>query len=78
MRQHDAPDLSVPVDSENKGKDFYNIYNLSNLAFSYFISNLIEISCTSKLEDRYWFLYPIEGTKETQRTDTIFITNRNP
>lgn len=56
--------------STNCRTDFYNIYNLDNLAFSYFISNLIDIS-SGGLNDRYWFSFPIEGTKEIHRNRTI-------
>ena len=37
--------------------------------FSYFISNLLELTCSSSLDDRWWFLYPI--TKEKHRVRTI-------
>jgi len=73
-RSTDADRLSPSVD--NNGRDFYNIYGLDNLSFSYFISNLIEMTCTQTLRERYWFLYPIEGSKETQRIKTIPIPNR--
>lgn len=56
---------------ENCQNDFYNVYRLEGLSFSYFISNLLELTCFSKLDDRWWFLYPIEGTKETHRVRTI-------
>ena len=62
--------LSPPV-KENCQNDFYNIYEIENLSFSYFISNLLEATCTSKLDDRWWFLYSIEGTKEKYRKKTI-------
>jgi len=61
--------LNPPV--ENCENDFYNIYKLKGLSFSYFISNLLELTCTSKLDDRWWFLYPIEETKEIHRVRTI-------
>lgn len=51
--------------------DFYNVYNLEGLSFSYFISNLLELTCSSNLDDRWWFLYPIEGTKEIHRVRPI-------
>ncbi|WP_379964901.1 DUF6602 domain-containing protein [Epilithonimonas sp. UC225_85] len=56
-------------------KDFYNIYEINNLSFSYFISNLMDIS-TGGLNDRNWFSYPIEGTKELFRKSTIEITGK--
>lgn len=63
----DVNRLVVPVNCEH---DFYNVYGLGNLSFSYFISNLIDIT-SGGLDDRYWFSYPIEGTKETLRNRTI-------
>ena len=51
-------------DEENCQNGFYKIYKIENLSFSYFISNLLEFTCSSKLSDRWWFLYPIEGGKE--------------
>ena len=63
--------LAVPVDCQN---DFYNIYNLENLSFSYFISNLIDIT-SGGLNDRYWFSFPVEGTKEINRLRTICLEN---
>ena len=61
--------LNPPV--ANCNNDFYNVYKLRGLAFSYFISNLLEFVCSSKLDDRWWFLYPIEETKEKHRMKTI-------
>jgi len=57
--------------AENCQNDFYNIYNLKGLSFSYFISNLLELTCSLNLDDRWWFLYPIMGTKERHRVRTI-------
>lgn len=51
--------------------DFYNIYNLRGLSFSYFISNLICMTCGREIDDRWWFLFPIEGTKERYRERII-------
>ena len=68
-KKKDKRRLNPPV--ENCQNDFYNIYELRNLSFSYFISNLLELTCMSELDDRWWFLYPIVGTKERQRMKTI-------
>ena len=68
-RRGDRSRLNPPV--ENCQNDFYNIYNLEGLSFSYFISNLLELTCSSSLDDRWWFLYPIMGTKERHRVRTI-------
>lgn len=45
----------------------YLKYNLTNLSFSYFISNLLHIVSNDDPEDRYWFSFPIDGTKERHR-----------
>jgi hypothetical protein len=49
----------------------YNIYNLQRLSFSYFISNLLHLTSDEEPLDRYWFSFPIEGTKEIHRRRTI-------
>jgi len=63
-------------DIPNIQSDFYNAYKLNNLAFSYFISNLIFDLITwnqDSLEawENSWFLFPIEGGKEQRRLETI-------
>lgn len=63
----DGNQLAVPVECPG---DFYNYYQLTNLSFSYFISNLIDITCGG-LDDRYWFSFPIQGTKEIHRINSI-------
>jgi len=45
----------------------YLKYNLESLSFSYFISNLLHIVSDNDPEDRYWFSFPIDGTKERHR-----------
>lgn len=42
----------------------YSIYNLKKMAFTYFLSNLLESISTTDLRDRWWFMYPIEEGKE--------------
>lgn len=49
----------------------YIRYNIENLSFSYFISNLLHLTADTELEDRSWFSFPIEGTKEIYRIDPI-------
>jgi len=61
----------------NCDNDFYNIYKLEGLSFSYFISNLLELTCSSNFDDRWWFLYPIEGTKEVCRVRTICLETKS-
>lgn len=45
----------------------YIRYNLEDLSFSYFISNLLHIVADEDPFERYWFSFPIEGTKERYR-----------
>ncbi len=66
-KQADANKLAKAVQCQS---DFYNVYELYDLSFSYFISNLIDIT-SGGLNDRYWFSFPIEGTKEMQRIRTV-------
>lgn len=68
-KESDKDKLQPPID--NCESDFYNLYKIDGLSFSYFISNLIESTCSSNLDDRWWFLYPIQETKETRRIRTI-------
>ncbi|KAA6437084.1 hypothetical protein FEM33_20430 [Dyadobacter flavalbus] len=49
----------------------YIRYNLRNLSFSYFISNLLHIVSDEDPIERYWFSFPIEGTKEIYRQEPI-------
>ena len=56
---------------------FYNIYEIEDLSFSYFISNLLHIAAKKDLDDRYWFSFPIQGTKERGRIRTICFDERN-
>ena len=62
--------LNPPVECNS---DFYNIYELNGLSFSYYISNILTYVCDKKLDDRLWFLFPIEGTKEIYRRDTVCV-----
>lgn len=68
-RNVDRNRLSPPINDCEA--DFYNIYKLEGLSFSYFISNLINMTCDKKIDDRWWFLFPIEGTKENYRKRII-------
>ena len=38
---------------------FFNIYDLNNLSFSYFISNLIDYVVDEDTTERDWFMFPI-------------------
>ena len=71
-KRKDANRLEPPV--LNCNDDFYNIYEINNLSFSYFISNLLDIVCGG-LNDRYWFSFPIQGTKEIHRIRTVCLEN---
>ena len=67
---------AIDLQMEETENDFYNVYHLRSLAFSYFISNLIARSSMGASE-RYWFLFPIERTKEINRVETVEIQNQN-
>lgn len=49
-----------PNNNHNINSRFYNIYEIENLSFSYFISNLIDFVVQST-EDRHWFMFPIQS-----------------
>ncbi len=53
----------------------YIRYNLHELSFSYFISNLLHIVADEDPIERYWFSFPIEGTKEQFRQEPIIQLN---
>jgi len=59
------------INANCNSNKFYNFYNLNNLSFPYFISNLIEKVSPKDSTDRFWFMYPIEETKEIHRTKTL-------
>lgn len=67
--QHQGTNLDPVVNSDT---DFYNIYKLDNLSYSYFISNVLHRTCEN-LDDRYWHSFPIIDTKESHRLKTIKI-----
>lgn len=67
--------LLFPSVMDCHGRDFYNIYRIRGLSFSYFISNLIVQCSPSNLDDMKPFLFPIEGTKEVHRLDTVCVNN---
>lgn len=61
----------------NANSPFYSLYQINDLSFSYFISNLIHISSMQELDDRYQFSFPIAGTKEVSRKKFIEMEDRN-
>jgi len=65
----DGRSLSPQV--HNCNRNFYNIYDLEGLSHSYFISNLIHMTTSEDLSDRYFMDFPIEGSKETKRNRTV-------
>lgn len=71
--QRFAQELTPQVDCIN---NFYNLYRINDLSFSYFISNLLDKVCGG-LDDREWFSFPIEGTKEVNRLRTICLERHN-
>lgn len=52
--------------------DFYNTYALQSLSYSYFISNILHRTVPD-IDDRYFHSFPIAGTKEVMRCETIEI-----
>ncbi|MGO4708929.1 DUF6602 domain-containing protein [Chryseobacterium sp. 2TAF14] len=75
IKFHHNPENLIPVVPRNA--PCYIKYNLEQLSFSYFISNLLHVICSEDLEERYWFSFPIPGTKEVHREETIIYLN-NP
>jgi len=68
-KQEDGSELNPAVEADN---DFYNIYGIENLSYSYFISNLVHMT-SGNPTDRYWFSFPLEETKEAHRENTIIL-----
>lgn len=62
-----------PGVTNNNLSNTYSFYRIDNLSFSYFISNLVENTSTNKLEERWWFLYPIEEGKERYKFKDISV-----
>jgi len=52
--------------------DFYNIYTINSLSYSYFISNILHRTCND-VDERYWHSFPID--KEANRTRIVEIHN---
>lgn len=55
----------------NPSFNSYGLYRIDDLAFSYFISNLVESIYPNIGRERNWFLYPIEEGKEAHRFKTV-------
>ena len=68
-KQEEGDQLHSEVNAQS---DFYNIYDILDLSFSYFISNIVDI-VSGGLNDRYWFAFPIKNTKETHRLRTVYL-----
>lgn len=64
----DTKGLNPPVNYDGR---CYIRYNLQDLSFSYFISNLLHIVADEEPIQRYWFSFPIVGTKEQYRQEPI-------
>ena len=75
IRFWENPDGLIPPVPRNS--PCYIKYNLENLSFSYFISNLLHIVSDENPVDRYWFSFPIEGTKEIYREESIIYLENN-
>lgn len=67
---NDRTHLNI-IDSESNNSNFYNVYEINNLSHSYFISNLVTQTCNIKAKKHSWFYFPIEGTKEIYKRETI-------
>jgi len=54
---------------QNCSTDFFNIYQLENLSFAYFISNLIYWVTDKDIDEQSWFMFPIDSPngKENSR-----------
>ena len=55
------------INSDCQNNNFFNIYNIADLSFSYFISNLIEYVVDKDLGEQTWFMYPKANGKEQSR-----------
>ncbi len=57
----------------------YSYYRIKDLAYSYFISNLIESLAPDKVKDQSWFLYPIKNSfgKEAHKLNDIRLPANN-
>jgi hypothetical protein len=57
------------INPECQTNKFFNIYDLEELSFAYFISNLIYWITDKKMDDRMWFMFPIgsQNGKEDHR-----------
>jgi len=60
----DTVGLDPPLNYQGR---CYIRYELINLSFSYFISNLLHMVAEEDPVERSWFSFPIEGTKERYR-----------
>jgi len=68
-------DVSSLAPSLDRNGRCYIRYKLIDLSFSYFISNLLHIVSDEDPIERYWFSFPIEGTKEQFRQYPIIWLN---
>lgn len=64
----ETAELNPPIEYQGR---CYIRYNLTDLSFSYFISNLLHIVADEDPVERYWFSFPIQGTKEQNRAEPI-------
>ncbi len=59
--------------------DCYSIYEIKDLAYAYFISNLVSmLTDRHKCGDLKWFLFPIPETKEAHRIAVLPTQYSNP
>jgi hypothetical protein len=66
--------IGLQPPTNHNGRSYIK-YDIEELSFSYFISNLLHIVSDNELLERYWFSFPIEGTKEVHRINPIIELN---
>ncbi len=49
----------------------YRVYKIHDFSFTYFISNLLEYLDKDRMQERWWFQYPIQEGKEEYLIGTI-------
>lgn len=62
-------ETNTTINDNCTSNNFFNIYNLQELSFAYFISNLIDWVVKKNTDERNWFMFPLpdENGKESRR-----------
>lgn len=65
------------INSHCQNNNFFNIYNLEELSFSYFISNLIDWVVDKNMNGRLWFMFPLQNNngKEDYKTHQLCLNS---